>query len=111
MKQLSFKELKVGKSYHIDRLYYICSKAADIEGIYYDNFMNNLSTEDVIEVKEGEISFTKVRKNYVRLSYKYESDLDEQEDDVEDIAYIGEEDFLRRLEEGEFDDSSMYTNF
>lgn len=112
-KQLSFKEIQVGKNYHIDRLYDLCSKSADIEGIYYDTFMNSIASEDVIEVKEGKLRFTKVRKNYVKLIYKYESDIEDEEDDeeYEDAACIGEEDFLRRLDEGEFDESYIYPNF
>ena len=111
-KQVNLQNIKVGKSYNIDRLYDLCSKAAEIECIYYDTFMNSITSEDVIEVKGGELRFCKVRKNYLKLIYKYEDDDEElTEDDVEDIAYLGEEDFLRRLEEGEFDDSSMYTNF
>jgi len=113
-KQLSLNSIKIGRNYHIDRLYDLCSKAADIEGVYYDTFMNSITEDDVIEVKGGELRFSKVRKDYLKLIYKYESDIEDEEDDdidYEDAACIGEEDFLRRLENGEFDDSSMYTNF
>lgn len=108
-KQLSFKEMQVGKNYHIDILYDLCSKAADIEGVYYDTFMNSITSEDVIEVKGGELRFTKVRKDYLKLIYKYDNDIDDEEYD--DVACIGEEDFLRRLDEGEFDESYIYPNF
>lgn len=118
-KQLSFKEMQVGKNYHIDVLYDLCSKAADIEGVYYDTFMNSITSEDVIEVKGGELRFTKVRKDYLKLIYKYENDIEDEEDDdndiddeeYDDVACIGEEDFLRRLDEGEFDESYIYPNF